>query len=53
MKNMLTFVRTSSKICLVLETESNLVNAKHELSTLTAHKAVLRWGRLCEVVREP
>ena len=50
---MLTFVEAGGKICLVLETESNLVNAKHELSTLTAHKAVLRWGRLCEVLREP
>ena len=29
---MLTFVEAGGKICLVLETESNLVNAKHELS---------------------
>ena len=32
MKKALTFVETGGKICLVLETESNLVNAKHELS---------------------
>ena len=31
-KKALTFVETGGKICLVLETESNLVNAKHELS---------------------
>ena len=31
-KKVLTFGWASAKICLVLENESNLVNAKHELS---------------------